>query len=80
MSADEDRRDEMIKANIASWLAQNGLPVDKFQVSKRAHSQTSHQQTGSLLDAIIATLDHRQLQSTTLTLDVIATLLRTPRG
>ena len=78
--ADEDRRDEKIKANIASWLTQNGLDADKFQASKRAHSQTFHQQTGSLLDAIIATLDHRQLQSTTLTLDVVATLLRTPRG
>ena len=80
VSAEEDRRDEKIKANIAIWLAQNGLPVDKFQASKRSHSQTFHQQTGSLLDAIIATLDHRQLQSTTLTLDVVATLLRTPRG
>ena len=78
--ADEDRRDEKIKANIAGWLTQNGLDADKFQASKRAHSQTFHQQTGSLLDAIIATLDHRQLQSTTLTLDVVATLLRTPPG
>ncbi len=78
--ADEDRRDEKIKANIASWLDQNGLPADKFVASKRAHSQTFHQQSGSLLDAIIATLDHRQLQSTTFTLDVVATLLRTPRG
>lgn len=80
VSADEDRRDEKIKANIASWLDQNGLTADKFRASKRAHSQTFHQQTGSLLDAIIATLDHRQLQSTALTLDVVATLLRTPRG
>jgi hypothetical protein len=80
VSADEDRRDEKIKANIASWLDQNGLPVDKFQASKRAHSQTVHQQTGSLLEAVIAALDRRQLQSNTLTLDVIATLLRTPRG
>ncbi len=80
VSADEDRRDEKIKANIASWLAKNGLSADKFQASRRPNSQTFHQQTGSLLDAIIATLDHRQLQSTTLTLDVVATLLRTPRG
>ena len=78
--ADEDRRDEKIKANIASWLDQNGLPADKFVASKRAHSQTFHQQSGSLLDAIIATLDHRQLESTTFTLDVVAKLLRTPRG
>ena len=78
--ADEDRRDEKIKANIASWLDQNGLPADRFLASKRAHSQTFHPQSGSLLDAIIATLDHRQLQSTSFTLDVVATLLRTPRG
>lgn len=78
--ADEDRRDEKIKANIASWLARNGLPADEFQAAKRAHSHTLNRQTGSLLDTIIATLDRRQLQTTTLTLDVVATLLRTPRG
>jgi hypothetical protein len=80
VSADEDRRDEKIKANIAIWLDQNELHVDKFQASKRASSQTFNQQTGSLLEAIIAALDRRQLQSNTLTLDAIATLLRTPRG
>lgn len=44
VSPDEDRRDEKIKANIAIWLAQNRLPVDKFRASKRAHSQTFNQQ------------------------------------
>ena len=39
VSADEDRRDEKIKANIAIWLEQNRLHVDKFQASKRASSQ-----------------------------------------
>jgi hypothetical protein len=77
--AGDDRRDEKIKANIASWLEKNGLSADRFQASKRAHSRTSHQQNGSLLNAIIAALDHRQLQSTNLTLDVVAALLRTPR-
>jgi hypothetical protein len=80
VSADEDRRDEKIRANIAIWLDQNGLHEDKFQASKRARSQTFNQQTGSLLEAIVAALDRRQLQSNTLTLDAIATLLRTPRG
>lgn len=80
VSANEDRRDEKIKANIASWLAQNRLHVDKFLASKKASAQTSNQQTGSLLEAIIMALDRRQLQSNTLTLDAIATLLRTPRG
>lgn len=80
VSADEDRRDEKIKDNIAFWLDQNGLNEKKFQASKKADSQTVHQQTGSLLEAIIAALDRRQLQSNTLTLDAIATLLRTPRG
>ena len=46
--ADEDRRDEKIKANIASWLTQNGLGADKFQASKRAHSQTFHQQKAEI--------------------------------
>ena len=80
VSADEDRRDEKIKANIAIWLEQNGLHVERFKASKRASLQTFHQGTGSLLEAIIAALDRRQLQSNTLTLDAIATLLRTPRG
>lgn len=80
VSADEDRRDEKIKANIATWLEQNGLRADRFQASKRASLQAFHQETGSLLEAIIGALDRRQLQSNTLTLDAIATLLRTPRG
>lgn len=78
--ADEDGRDEKIKANIATWLEQNGLRTDKFQASKRVSLQTVHQEAGSLLEAIILALDRRQLQSNTLTLDAIATLLRTPRG
>ena len=77
--ASDDNRDEKIKANIASWLEQNGLSAERFQAFKRAQSPTFHQQNGSLLSAIIAALDHRQLQATNLTLDVIATLLRTPR-
>lgn len=80
VSADEERRDEKIKANIAIWLAQNGLHVDRFQAPKTASLQAFHQETGSLLEAIIVALDRRQLQSNTLTLDAIATLLRTPRG
>ena len=80
VSADEDRRDEKIKTNIAIWLEQNGLPADNFRAAKRPSSQKLNQQTGSLLEAIIAALDSRQLQSNTLTLDAIATLLRTPRG
>jgi hypothetical protein len=80
VSADENRRDEKIKANIAIWLGKNGLAANKFLASKGAGSQTFNRQTDSLLAAVIAALDHRQLQSNTLTLDAIATLLRTPRG
>ena len=80
VSADDDRHDEKIKENIAIWLGQNGLHVDKFLASKRASLQTFNQQSGSLLEAVIAALDRRQLQANTLTLDAIATLLRTPRG
>lgn len=80
VSADDDERDEKIKANIATWLEQNGLHADEFQASKRARLQTFHQESGSLLEAIIVALDRRQLQSNTLTLDAIATLLRTSRG
>ena len=77
--ADEDRRDEKIKANIAIWLEHNGLRADKFWASKRASSHTLNHQAGSLLEAIIGALDRPQLQSNSLTLDAIAMLLRTPR-
>jgi hypothetical protein len=80
VSADEDGRDEKVKANIATWLEQNGIHADRFQASKRPSLQKFHQETGSLLEAILMALDRRQLQSNTLTLDAIATLLRTPRG
>lgn len=80
VSAQEDRRDDKIKANIATWLNQNALNEDRFQVSKKTAARSVHSQTGSLLEALISALDRRQLQANTLTLDAVATLLRTPRG
>ena len=78
-----ENRDELIKANIASWLETQGLPEDRFLAPRRLpnlQGAGSNSATGSLLEAVFAALDRKQLQSTNLSLDVVATLLRTPRG
>lgn len=76
----EERDVEKVKNNIARWLEQNGLEMEKFLAYKRFHSNTHHQPVESLLSAVLAALDQRQLQSTSLTLDVVAALLRAPRN
>ena len=63
-------RDELIKQNIERWLAANKL--DKARFLQNAKTAVTAQR--SLLSMIIDTLDRRQLQSTTMTLDVIAAL------
>ncbi|MGQ3049840.1 MAG: hypothetical protein ACT6Q8_24305 [Niveispirillum sp.] len=72
-----EHRNEKIKASIATWLAETGLPEERFRVGKRNQVLPPK---GSLLEAMITALDHRQLQSTKLSLDVVSVLLRTPRG
>lgn len=77
---DAPDRDAAIKANISVWLKRHDLPEDRFLAQRRLpRTTTPSARVGtSLLDAMIATLDRKQLQSTTLSLDVVATLLRTP--
>lgn len=75
-------RDELIKANIAKWLATHELTEERFlapEKLRQAATTPGSQAGGSLLEAIIGALDRRQLQTTSISLDVIATLLRTPR-
>lgn len=77
---DAPDRDAAIKANISVWLERHDLPEDRFLAQRRLPRTTTPLARGgtSLLDAMIATLDRKQLQSTSLSLDVVATLLRTP--
>ncbi len=77
---DAPDRDAVIKANIRVWLERHDLPEDRFLAQRRLPwTTTPSARIGtSLLDAIITTLDRKQLQSTSLSLDVVATLLRTP--
>lgn len=73
-------RDVKIMENIEKWLLAKGLSKDEFMALKRASRlPLTRQSSGSLLHAIVAALDQRQLQSTTMNLDVVATLLRVQR-
>lgn len=81
---DADNRDVLIKQHIQTWLEARGLSDDRFMAAKRlprlplAVSKTA--MGNNLLDAMLLALDKRQLQSTSLSLDVVQTLLRTPRS
>lgn len=81
---DADNRDVLIKQNIQTWLDARGLSEDRFTAAKRLQtlplvvSKTAIRD--NLLEAMLLALDKRQLHSTSLTLDVVQTLLRTPRS
>lgn len=79
--ADAADRDELIKSNIEQWLAAHKLSEERFLApgKVRGTSTLGGQASGSLLEAIIDALDRKQLQTTNFSLDVVATLLRTPR-
>lgn len=79
---DVDERDELIKANIGQWLESRGLDEGPFLAPAKQRPPTvGNIQAGkTLLEAMISALDRKQLQATTLSLDVVATLLRTPRN
>lgn len=81
--AEAENRDALIKINIARWLAIKELPEERFLVHgnlKQSIAAFAFQESNSLLAAMIEALDHKQLQSTSLPLDVVATLLRTQRS
>lgn len=71
-------RDEAIKNNVRKWAEQNNLSPERFHSRPSAKATASTHLTAgrSILEVIIATLDRKQLANTTLTLDVVADLLR----
>jgi hypothetical protein len=81
---DADNRDALIKQNIQEWLEARGLPEERFTAHKRLAQLPLAAATAAvgdnLLEAVLSALDKRQLQSTTVSLDVVQTLLRTPRS
>lgn len=79
--SEEKDRDALIKSNIYKWLASKELPEERFlapQKLLRPAIKSMVSTKGSLLELLITALDRKQLQSTSLSLDVIATLLHTP--
>lgn len=73
--ADADDRDNVVKSNISKWLEEKKLPQSRFLA--RPPSTPRPLSTGrSLLEVLVETLDRKQLASTTMSLDVIAELLR----
>lgn len=82
--SDVDNRDVLIKQNIQAWLETHGLPEDRFTAAKRLPrtplAGTKMAMGDNLLEAMLSALDKRQLQSTSLSLDVVQTMLRTPRS
>jgi hypothetical protein len=69
-------RDQQITANILHWIEQHGLKQADFYQSNFQKRAVQSQNAGTVLEAMIAALDHKQLLSTTLSLDVVATLMR----
>lgn len=76
--AEADNRDALIKGNIAKWLDSVGLPEERFIAKAPAADSRSAAGVGgrTLLEAVVQALDRKQLASTTLSLDVVAELLR----
>ncbi|MER9755408.1 hypothetical protein NKJ46_18460 [Mesorhizobium sp. M0166] len=75
---DAEDRDALIKSNISKWLDSEGLSQERFiakpQVGDGKESAIPIGRT--LLEAVIQALDRKQLSATTLSLDVVADLLR----
>ena len=71
-------RDEAIKRNIDAWLQSHSLDREQF-LAKTLHKTSAKNPPMlrfSLLDHVIDCLDHAQLKSTSLTLDVVKSLLQ----
>lgn len=77
------RRDDAIWDSVTRWLEDNELARERFLAPAhkpaRTVSATSSAalSTTSLLESVLQALDRRQLQTTHLPLDVVATLLHT---
>jgi hypothetical protein len=80
--ADAENRDQLVISNINKWIGINGLKKDRFlapvrsEESGRSSNLVASQAGISVLELVIDALDRRQLQTTSLSLDVVAALLR----
>lgn len=68
-------RDKLISENIQKWLEMNQLDKSDFY-AVRAPKDVLATTGSSVLEVMISALDARQLANNTLTLDVVAALLR----
>lgn len=76
-SPEASDRDSLIRENISRWLQINGLAAERFLARASASSALKpRDRKSSLLELVIEALDPEQLASTTLSLDVVAGLLR----
>jgi hypothetical protein len=69
-------RDKLIAENISRWIEENRLNKSDFYVTRTPKESTLARSDLSVLEAVIAALDHRQLSNTSLSLDVVAALMR----
>jgi hypothetical protein len=68
-------RDKLITENISKWIETNRLEKSDFY-AVRAQKDVLASTGLSVLEAVISALDQRQLANNSLTLDVIAALMR----
>lgn len=78
-AADTPNRDEAILASIRQWVESSGFAEERFfapPAAERGHAPASAGVGTSLLELVLETLDKRQQQTTSLSLDVVGALLR----
>ncbi|WP_315751877.1 MULTISPECIES: hypothetical protein [unclassified Bradyrhizobium] len=69
-------RDRHIAENIVRWCHLHGRDPADFHQKRAPRGFLPTVNTGNVLEAMIAALDHKQLSSTSLSLDVVAALMR----
>lgn len=75
--AETPERDKLVLSNIARWLEKMSLPRERFVAqASRMDARTASMKSRSLLELFVDALDRKQLAATTLSLDVVADLLR----
>ena len=75
--SDAADRDKKIADNIKTWLADNKQDEAKYLAKSNQHLKPSIRTASrSVLEILLDALDAKQLQSTTMTLDAVATLAK----
>ncbi|QWG17847.1 hypothetical protein KMZ68_23320 [Bradyrhizobium sediminis] len=69
-------RDKLITDNINRWIEENGFDKSDFYQTRPHRESIQTHSNASVLEAVIASLDHRQLSNTSMSLDVVAALMR----